>query len=66
MNTKHKLANTTPWYKQFWPWFLIALPGSVVIASLFTISLAVENAPIITHSNLGKFTQPIIKEQATP
>lgn len=30
-----------PWYRQFWPWFLIALPGSVVIASLFTLWLAV-------------------------
>jgi len=30
-----------PWYRQFWPWFLIALPASVVIASLVTIWLAV-------------------------
>jgi len=30
-----------PWYRQFWPWFLIALPGSVVIASMFTLWLAV-------------------------
>lgn len=31
------------WYKQFWPWFLIALPGSVVIASIATIILAVSH-----------------------
>jgi len=31
----------TPWYKQFWPWFLISLPASVVIASIITIILAV-------------------------
>lgn len=30
-----------PWYRQFWPWFLIALPTSVVIASMVTIWLAV-------------------------
>lgn len=30
-----------PWYRQFWPWFLIALPASVVIASFVTIWLAV-------------------------
>ncbi len=29
-----------PWYRQFWPWFLIALPGSVVIASLSTLYIA--------------------------
>ncbi len=25
--------DTTPWYRQFWPWFLIALPGTVVVVS---------------------------------
>ncbi len=29
----------TPWYKQFWPWFLIALPLSAIIASLSTVFL---------------------------
>lgn len=28
-----------PWYKQFWPWFLIALPGCVVLASIVTLIL---------------------------
>ena len=31
---------STPWYQQFWPWFLIALPGAAVVASLYTVSLA--------------------------
>ena len=30
-----------PWYRQFWPWFLICLPASAVVASLYTVSLAV-------------------------
>lgn len=30
-----------PWYRQLWPWILIALPGSVVIASLATVWIAV-------------------------
>ncbi len=46
-----------PWYKQFWPWFLIALPGSVVIASFITIAIAVENAPQITRHDIGKFAK---------
>ncbi len=33
--------DTEPWYKQFWPWFLISLPLSVVIASIITINIAV-------------------------
>jgi hypothetical protein len=35
--------DTKPWYKQFWPWFLISLPLSVVIASMVTINLAIES-----------------------
>lgn len=29
-----------PWFRQFWPWFLIALPGSVVIAAFTTLYIA--------------------------
>jgi hypothetical protein len=32
--------DTKPWYKQFWPWLLIALPGSVVIAGFTTLYIA--------------------------
>ena len=31
------------WYKQFWPWFIIALPASVVIASFVTLWIAISN-----------------------
>ncbi|MEM1112700.1 MAG: FixH family protein [Pseudomonadota bacterium] len=34
------LEDTQPWYQQFWPWFLIALPGSVVIAAFATLYIA--------------------------
>ena len=33
-----------PWYKQFWPWFLIALPMTAVIASMITINIAFTDA----------------------
>ncbi|MDC3405792.1 FixH family protein [Luminiphilus sp.] len=29
-----------PWYRQFWPWFLILLPGTAVVASLYTLIIA--------------------------
>lgn len=34
------MSSALPWYRQFWPWFLLALPASVVIASLYTVFLA--------------------------
>ena len=41
-----------PWYKQFWPWFIIALPASVVVASFFTLWLAVSNPdPLVVDEN---------------
>lgn len=32
-----------PWYRQFWPWFIIALPTSAVIASFISLWLAISH-----------------------
>lgn len=32
-----------PWYYQFWPWFIIALPLSVVIAGFITLGIALHH-----------------------
>ncbi len=40
-----------PWYRQFWPWFLIVLPGSAVVASLYTVSLAVRSSDSLIVSD---------------
>lgn len=40
-----------PWYRQFWPWFLIALPGSVVIAGLTTVYIAFKGADTLVDDN---------------
>lgn len=39
------------WYKQFWPWFLILLPLTVVIAAISTVIIAVDNKPdmVVDH-----------------
>jgi len=29
-----------PWYKQFWPWFLMLLPFSVIVAMIVTLTIA--------------------------
>ena len=33
-----------PWYRQFWPWFIMALPASVVVAGLITFYIANRHA----------------------
>jgi len=40
MLNKPRVEDTLPWYRQFWPWFLIALPGSVVIAGFVMLYIA--------------------------
>ena len=32
--------NQRPWYRQLWPWILIAIPGSSVVGGVFMIYLA--------------------------
>lgn len=33
-----------PWYKQFWPWFLIAIPTSSFIVGYIVISLSIDTS----------------------
>lgn len=40
MSRQLPAVDTKPWYQQFWPWFLIALPASVVVASIVTAIIA--------------------------
>jgi len=32
-----------PWYRQFWPWFIIAWPAVAVVAGIATVIIAVNN-----------------------
>ena len=33
-------SDSRPWFKHFWPWFLILLPASVVVAATATLIIA--------------------------
>ncbi len=33
----------SPWYRQFWPWFIMAFPASAVVAGIATVVIAVRN-----------------------
>ncbi len=37
-----KLPPPLPWFKQFWPWFLLMLPLAAVTASLVTVAIAIK------------------------
>lgn len=39
------------WYQQFWPWFLIALPSTVVVAGFYTLYLALSNPHSMVDDN---------------
>ena len=36
-----------PWYRQFWPWFVIALLSSAVMGSLTSAYLAVHTHDVV-------------------
>lgn len=39
-----KREDTKPWYRQFWPWFIIALPASAVVGGLTTVWIAMQTS----------------------
>jgi hypothetical protein len=43
-----------PWYTQFWPWFIMALPATAVVAGLTTWYLAVSSAPAMVVDDYGR------------
>lgn len=50
---------TTPWYRQLWPWLIIALLGSAVAASLATVWIAFWAAPERVDGP-GKISIPVV------
>lgn len=56
--------DTVPWYRQFWPWFLISLPGAVVVASMVTIYIAVSTRDGLVKDDYYKEGLAIHKDVA--
>jgi len=45
---------TTPWYKQFWPWAIMILPAIVVVAGIWTIVIAFKYEDSLVKDNYYK------------
>ncbi len=40
---RQAIGQDVPWYRQFWPWFIIALPAAAVAGGLLTLWIAMSN-----------------------
>jgi len=40
-----------PWYRHFWPWFLIVLTGSAVVGGITTLVIALQNPETLVVSD---------------
>ncbi|MBU0501078.1 MAG: FixH family protein [Gammaproteobacteria bacterium] len=43
-----------PWYRQFWPWFIISIPAATVVAGLVTLKIAATNPDSLVVDNYYK------------
>ena len=57
-----------PWYRQFWPWFLIALPLLSVVAGLILLGFALDSRDSLVRDDYYKegmmINQSIRRDQA--
>jgi hypothetical protein len=56
--------DTEVWYKQFWPWFLIILPSTAVVACFYTLYIAITGADTLVNDNYYKEGLAINKQLA--
>ncbi|HED16022.1 MAG TPA: nitrogen fixation protein FixH [Gammaproteobacteria bacterium] len=47
-------THTTPWYRQFWPWFLFGLPALSVVAGISTVIIAMQTEDTLVSDNYYK------------
>lgn len=54
-------TDSKPWYKQFWPWFIIAVPSSSVLMGVIMITLAMDGKDSLVRKDWYKDGKAINK-----
>ena len=55
--------NATPWYRQFWPWFVIAPLIATVIGGFATLIIA-GSPPAMVVDDVGQIEKTVAEDQA--
>lgn len=71
VQTKDMPNQSRPWWREPWPWILMAGPAVVIVACVITIALAVQNFSdqAITDGGLKRglvVTKPAVSQADTP
>ena len=53
-------TDSTPWYKQFWPWFILAILGWGVVSATTTLVFAVRNPPQMMTGDYAKLGKALV------
>ncbi|MBR9727276.1 FixH family protein [Shewanella intestini] len=48
------MSEPLPWYKHFWPWFIVVLLLGVIIKSLVALNIAIDNADSLVSDDYYK------------
>jgi hypothetical protein len=66
-NSDANESSNKPWYRQFWPWFIMLPPAGAVIGGIITIYLAFSNQPELVVDDYGSIdnttAQRLAREQ---
>ncbi len=54
INKNQSPQTEPPWYRQFWPWFIISLPASAVVAGITTVIIAFKYDDALVVDNYYK------------
>ena len=60
MTSTVPINESTPWYKQFWPWFILAILGWGVVSASITLAVAVRNPPQMMTGDYAKLGKALV------